>query len=489
MSARRLIATGALALLVPVSLLVEAVPSSADDTSDTSPASVSVRIMPTQRVTLEALPQIVQQGGQVASPDAARTAITATIRPVRVGRQVRLQVQEGESWLVVATARQNRKGRAQFAAAASLDGHPLTYRVKVMAAGDLRKFTSYPVSTARWQDPTFSDEFTGSDLDPVWNHRGREHWSTSRRTCSKGDPSAVLVSEGAVRLSVIKDPEATTRCKVRGRDATPRKYAYRLSGHIGTQGTFSFRYGVAAARVKFQRLRGQHGAFWMQPVDGMYPGALGSEIDVVEYFGDNHPQGGLATFMHRYDGKRRVSTGGWIPNQASYLKSRRDGWSKNYHVFSVEWTPRTLVFRIDGKETGRMSARRVRRAPVPDPEPDRRGLRDPEDQGAPPAPAHVRRLGARLGDPGPLDVMPRGRSGRRSGEERSQVVVEEHPLGIELATERDEVLSPGIQLVQPLRASGSAACPSAPAHRSPPAARRPSAGIPSSRCRGCPTPR
>ena len=35
--------------------------------------------------------------------------------------------------------------------------------------------------------------------------RGREHWSTSRRTCSKGDPSAVLVSEGAVRLSVIKD--------------------------------------------------------------------------------------------------------------------------------------------------------------------------------------------------------------------------------------------------------------------------------------------
>ena len=180
-------------------------------------------------------------------------------------------------------------------------------------------------------------------------------WSTSRRSCSKGDPSAVQVGGGAVRLSVIKDPDATTRCRIRGRDATTGRFAYRLNGHIGTQGAFSFRYGVAAARVKFHRLRGQHGAFWLQPAGGMYPGATGSEIDVVEYFGDNHPQGGLASFMHRYDGKRRVTSGGWVPNSASFLRSRRDGWSKNYHVFSVEWTPRTLVFRIDGLETGRMS--------------------------------------------------------------------------------------------------------------------------------------
>ncbi len=44
-----------------------------------------------------------------------------------------------------------------------------------------------------------------------------------------------------------------------------------------------------------------------------------------------------------------------MPSSRSYLASRRDGWSKNYHVFSVEWTPRTMVFRIDGKETTRMT--------------------------------------------------------------------------------------------------------------------------------------
>jgi beta-glucanase (GH16 family) len=263
-------------------------------------------------------------------------------------------VQQGETWLPVVTARQNRLGRAQYAAAASADGHPLTYRVRAMASGRLAPLTRGTVSTARGLDPTWTDEFSGDHLGPDWNHRGRDYVGPSRRSCSKGDPSAVTVGGGAVRLSVIKDPDATTRCRIRGRDAVPGKFAYRLNGHIGTEGAFSFRYGFAAARVKFQRMRGQHGAFWLQPVGGLYPG-IGSEIDVVEYFGDHHPQGGLATFMHRYEGKRRVSSGGWVPHQASYLASRRDGWSRNYHVFSVEWTPRTVIFRIDGKETARMS--------------------------------------------------------------------------------------------------------------------------------------
>ena len=74
----------------------------------------------------------------------------------------------------------------------------------------------------------------------------------------------------------------------------------------------------------------------------------------MEYFGDRHPQGGLATFVHRYDGRRRATRGGWIPDSRRFLASRRDGWSKSFHVFSVEWRPRMLVFRIDGRETARM---------------------------------------------------------------------------------------------------------------------------------------
>jgi beta-glucanase (GH16 family) len=373
----RLLLRAATALVLPAALLAwpgvatGEVTASADTTEE-APASVSVRATPHQRIRLEVLPQVVQPGGRVASPDAARTAVTATLRPVLPGRRVQLQVREDHgadlpaSWRAVAVTRQDRWGRAQFATAGSEAGEAVTYRVKAMASGRTRPMKSDPVSTARWLDATWTDEFSGAHLDPVWNHRGRDYSHGSRRSCAKGDPSAVSVGGGAVRLSVVKDPDATSRCRIEGRDARAGRFAYRLNGHIGTQGAFSFRYGVAAARVKFHRLRGQHGAFWLQPVDGMHPGALGSEIDVVEYFGDRHPQGGLASFMHRYEGKRRIATGGWIPRSRSYLQSRRDGWSKNYHVFSVEWTPRQLVFRIDGRETGRMRGRisEVRQFPI-----------------------------------------------------------------------------------------------------------------------------
>lgn len=355
MSARRALVASTLALLVSWGVDASPAPVSATDAGETVAPNVSVRSTSTQRVRLEALPQIVHHGGNAASPDEAKAALVATLRPVRMGRRVRLQAQQGSSWAVVGTAKQDRRGRVHFASGASIDGHAATYRVRALAAPGLRALTSHPVSTARWSEPTWTDEFSGSHLDSVWSHRGREYVHTNRRSCSKGDPRAVRVGGGVVRLSVVKDPDATTRCRIRGRDAVAGRYAYRLNGHIGTQGGFSFRYGVAAARVRFHRLRGQHGAFWMQPVEGMYPGAIGSEIDIVEYFGDNHPRGGLATFVHRYDGRRRVTSGGWVPRSSSYLASRRDGWSRNYHVFSVEWTPRTLVFRIDGQETGRMS--------------------------------------------------------------------------------------------------------------------------------------
>ncbi|HYJ28404.1 MAG TPA: glycoside hydrolase family 16 protein [Nocardioides sp.] len=349
-------------LLLPAALLAPAQPGAASGSApavspaaaDDVPADVSVRAGGRQRIRLEALPQVVQPGGAVAGADAARAAVVATLRPARPGRRVQLQVQEGEGWRAVASRRQDGRGRVQFAAAAGVDGAALTYRVKAMASSSTSPFTSAPVSTARWLDATWTDEFDGSHLDPVWSHRGREYAHGSRRSCAKGDPSAVRVGGGAVRLSVIVDPGATTRCRIEGRDARAGRFAYRLNGHIGTEHAFAFRYGVAAARVKFHRLRGQHGAFWLQPANGMHTSALGSEIDVVEYFGDHHPQGGLASFMHRYEGKRRIVSGGWIPNSRSFLATRNDGWSKNYHVFSVEWTPRMLVFRIDGKETGRL---------------------------------------------------------------------------------------------------------------------------------------
>jgi beta-glucanase (GH16 family) len=354
MSARRVLAGSAVALLLPASLLLTVETGSATD-SAARPASTSVTKKASQKISLEVLPQIVQQGKRTASADSAKGAVTATIKPVKVGRKVVLEQLNGSSWKKVGTAKQEKSGRANFSAVVSKGGAAVTYRVTAQKFKGLKKVSSSTADTARWLTPTFTDEFSGSTLSPVWTMRGQEYEPQSKRKCSKGDPKAVKVGSGALRLSVIKDKSAKGKCKAASRKEN-KKISYRLNGHVGTEGAFSFKYGVAAARIKMQKSQGQHASFWSQPNGGNGPGSAGHEIDIIEYFGDKHPQGGLTSFIHWYKGKKLIKTGSWIKDSKSFLK-KNDGWSKNYHVFSVQWTPQTIIFRIDGKETWRTSAR------------------------------------------------------------------------------------------------------------------------------------
>lgn len=355
MSARRVLAGSVAALLLPASLLITTAPGSATDPAARA-ASASVTKKAGQKISLEVLPQIVQQGKRTASASSAKAGVTATLKPVKVGRKVVLEQLAGSKWKKVGTAKQERSGRAYFSAKVSKGGQALTYRVTAMKFKGLKKVSSKSADTTQWLTPTFSDEFSGSTLGAAWSMRGQDYEPASKRNCSKGDPAAVKVGSGALRLSVIKDKSANGKCKAVSRKQT-KKISYRLNGHVGTAGGFNFKYGVAAARIKMHKSQGQHSSFWMQPVGENQPGSDGHEIDVIEYFGDKHPQGGLTSFIHWYKGQRLIKTGSWIKDSKSFLKNNKDGWSKNYHVFSVQWTPKVIIFRIDGKETWRTSAR------------------------------------------------------------------------------------------------------------------------------------
>ena len=72
-----------------------------------------------------------------------------------------------------------------------------------------------------------------------------------------------------------------------------------------------------------QKSQGQHASFWSQPIGGNGPGSDGHEIDIIEYFGDKHPQGGLTSFIHWYKGKRLIKTGSWIKDSKSFLKNKQ----------------------------------------------------------------------------------------------------------------------------------------------------------------------
>jgi len=314
-----------------------------------------------QQATITVLPGIVQPGKKIANADKALAAVVATFAPAKKGRAVVLQKKAGSKWVDVATGVQDRAGKVEFAAPAGSATSPVTYRAAAPKGSGLGSVASRAVATSQWGPATFTDQFPGTAPSANWVHRMQFYQPSSMRNCSKGDPSAVAVSKGTMRLSVLRDPAMPAgSCTAYKQDGTViGNFDYRLNGHVSTDGHQFLKYGVVAARIKFQPRQGQHASLWMQPQDPTYiPNAFegGAEIDIIEYFGDGVPNGGLTSFVYNPTASGvSQKIGGWIKKPERYLSDKKDGWSKRYHVFSVEWSPTAYVFRIDGRETARIT--------------------------------------------------------------------------------------------------------------------------------------
>ena len=325
---------------------------------ETRTKSLFIRVR-AQRGTLTRMPAVNQRG---LAPESPRndTVVSARFDPPLPGRPVLLERRDPSGrWVPHATQIEDAAGFAVFNVPPAA-----TYRAtaqSLIGAGPVRTNTASAVSRSL----IFDDTFDGPTMDPRWEDftLGRG-FPGSGRTCALTHPSAHSVGGGVLSLGIAYDPTmAGQECVYTTPEGT-KSSRYLYQSQLATYRSFRFTYGLAAARIKFARATGRHSAFWLQVGETVAGDpATGTEIDAVEFFGDNGGQlDRIGAFLHYYATDGSIVTHGGLMPGAPNLKPPGDTWWDTFHVFSVAWTPSEYVFRVDGREFYRES-RAISRTP------------------------------------------------------------------------------------------------------------------------------
>jgi beta-glucanase (GH16 family) len=292
--------------------------------------------------------------GQSRSGTTDLTPGTARFSPVRKGAKVKIQRKVSGTWKTVVTGAQSGNGTFSFMVKAGPPSDPYTFRARTEPKG--ASATNSPSTRATDWKLAWADEFSGTKLGSAWKIRS-SGGAVAKRICAEVTQRQTVVKDGKARLSVRVNPNRVPNVT----DQCP--YGQFENAMVGTQSSKAFQYGMFAARLQFPAPRGEHGSFWLQsggptPAGAPAPGNAGAEIDITEYFGDGYRDGGLANFVYPAGATdsagKPLKLGGLIPKSTSILGSGNRP-SNGYHVYSVEWTPKAYIFRLDGVETMRLT--------------------------------------------------------------------------------------------------------------------------------------
>jgi beta-glucanase (GH16 family) len=195
----------------------------------------------------------------------------------------------------------------------------------------------------------FFDDFSAPTLNrDVWNVVVTGQWVNNEQQAYVDDSTTVYTVRGA-EAEGAHDGALVLRARPRKgyRTAEGRTFDF-VSGRINTRGKFEFAYGTAAARMRLPAGPGLWPAFWALG-NGRWPDT--GEIDMMENVGDST---WVSSALHGpgYSGNTPLV-------ERYHLPAGQDitGW----HVYSVDWSPDSLVFRVDGAESYRVSRPMVER--------------------------------------------------------------------------------------------------------------------------------
>lgn len=167
----------------------------------------------------------------------------------------------------------------------------------------------------------WQDEFENHCLDfTIWQ---TENWAAEKNNeLQYYSPDNVKVEKGVLKLLSKKE-------LYKGRMYT--------SGAVHTKGKFNFLYGKAEMRAKLPAGQGMYPAFWLvtDQKDQWLP-----EINIMEMLGHEPTEIWMVLHWLGEDGTLKSDSSSFIGPD----------FSKDFHTYSIEWTPDSITWLIDDIE-------------------------------------------------------------------------------------------------------------------------------------------
>jgi beta-glucanase (GH16 family) len=188
-------------------------------------------------------------------------------------------------------------------------------------------------------DTVFFEDFNENTLDrSKWNVEVTGHTVNDEQQAYIDSGTTIYLVKGADAQGATNGALILKALYHSGYTSKEGKKYDFLSGRINTQQKMEFKYGTASCRMKMAGGAGLWPAFWALG-NGKWPDC--GEIDMMETVGD---PSWFSNAMHgpNYFGNTPLAYRYHFPQGTDV---------EQWHVYSVDWTPDSIVFKIDGAIT------------------------------------------------------------------------------------------------------------------------------------------
>jgi beta-glucanase (GH16 family) len=197
----------------------------------------------------------------------------------------------------------------------------------------------------------FNEDFDGTSLDNTkWNliyqendRQGRSSWRDDMVSVSGGYLHIKFKRDATLGAAKSSDPTIANNWIRAGGIRTRSKDWTRI--------LFENTFGYYEARIKFPKISGTWGAFWlMSPtVAENRGGEEGTEIDIVETI--DNPKGGFNAALHwnGYGAAHKSAT-----SEEKYKSVPVNIYDGGFHTFALHWKPTEYIFYVDDHEFWRV---------------------------------------------------------------------------------------------------------------------------------------